>query len=950
MALGDGIRRNIASVDPAERAMLRDALIAINHRFFPGNKTDSVPGGVSWWFKQDEIHQATHVHGGPEFLPWHREIVNRLEEMIRQINPQLSLHYWDWTQDPTSIPNANLGGGTTGTLNLFTPDFMGYGGSSSAPIGEPWLSAGYYVPGASQHRDVTGNPADPPINVWRNVSGSPAYVAGDTNIVNAPDYPTMRDLLEIVHDAMHSFVNMGDQHVSFRDPFVFLLHSNVDRLFARWQTDPAHPERLDPDLVYGSESNADVLVFAHVQNLNHLVEPWSTGHSEDQFGVEHFTRPWYAPENLGEPKTYKHPSIVFPPCYDTNFTAIPIVQVMNVGTPPIINFNDVPSGETAVRAAVFRIYGCGDVTIRVKGGAGPATPFSVLHPASGEVITHHGTTLYTEARIWLAYTADSAGVPVPDGAVTFECPENGKEFAFVIKANAIERPTVAVVMALDQSGSMNSAAGTSGAIRMDVLKDAARKFMELIPQENGVGLIRFDHNSYPVNDPTYPGLPVTKITSNDIFDAGRVAAINAVNNHKTNPMGRTSVGAGVDRARQVLNAVPAGDYEDMALIVLTDGRENEPPWIDDVAGSIDSRTFAIGLGNENQVNTSALQALANGTGGYLQLTGVLSSSTDDYFRLSKYFMQILAGVTNNEIIVDPTGYVAPGVTIRVPFYINEADIECTALLMTDENVVDIALETPDGATITSAMAPGLGVSYGVGQQTRSYRFTLPVALGTGQKEGVWHALLTINDLEYRKILSHLRERQNERLFQSFATHGARYSVVIHSYSNLRMKTRFEQSSFEPGSNLTFQAILTEYGIPVERRARAYVELKRPGGTIVTVPLTETEAGIFEGTSTATFSGIYQARIMAKGVTLRGTPFTREETACVPVWKGGDVPYLPPRYSDKDDWREILACLLDKNNFTGEFDKQLRKAGINLDNIRNCMHAFIGRRQRTTDRQ
>lgn len=74
MALGDGIRRNIASVDPTERALLRDALIELNHRFFPGNRTDPVPGGVTWWFKQDEIHQATHVHGGPEFVPWHREM------------------------------------------------------------------------------------------------------------------------------------------------------------------------------------------------------------------------------------------------------------------------------------------------------------------------------------------------------------------------------------------------------------------------------------------------------------------------------------------------------------------------------------------------------------------------------------------------------------------------------------------------------------------------------------------------------------------------------------------------------------------------------------------------------------------------------------------------------------------------------------------------------------
>jgi hypothetical protein len=104
MALGDGIRYNIASVDPAERALLRDALLELNRRHFPGNRSDSPIGGVSWWFKQDETHQSTHVHGGPEFVPWHREIVNRLEQLIRQINPQLSLHYWDWTQDPRAIP------------------------------------------------------------------------------------------------------------------------------------------------------------------------------------------------------------------------------------------------------------------------------------------------------------------------------------------------------------------------------------------------------------------------------------------------------------------------------------------------------------------------------------------------------------------------------------------------------------------------------------------------------------------------------------------------------------------------------------------------------------------------------------------------------------------------------------------------------------------------------
>ncbi len=928
MPLGDGIRRNIASVDPTERALLRDAFVELNRRYFPGLTTDNPPGGVTWWFKQDEIHQSTHVHGGPEFLPWHREIVNRLEELLRQIDPRLSLHYWDWTQDPRAIPNANLGGGLTGPLNLFTPDFMGYGGATDAPIGEPWLSAGYYVPGANPHRDssFSDNAEDPPQSVNRHVAGSPATVGQDTNTLNQDDYQDMREALEIVHDSMHGFVAMGGQHISFRDPFVFLLHSNVDRLFARWQTDPAHPTRVDPVFVYGSES-AD-------PGLNGNIEPWSGGTN---------TRPWAPPENQQFPKNYKHPSVVFPPCYDTNGSAVPIVQVMNAGVPPVINFNDVPTGETAVRAAVFRIYGCGDVTVRVKVGAGPAAPFSVLHPPPpvggvSSVTVHHGPNLYAEARVWLAYTAGAAGVAVPDGAVTFQCPENGKEFMFVLKANSIPRPTVAVVLALDQSWSMSFAAGTSGATRLEVLKDAARKFAELIQQNNGVGLVRFDHDSYAPNDATFPGLPVTKIASNNIFDPGRVAAVNAVNNHSANPAGNTSVGDGVDRARQVLNALPVADYQQKAMIVLTDGLENRPLSIADVTGSIDNRTFAIGLGNEHQVNTAALRALARSTGGFLYLTGLLSASIDDYFRLSKFFLQILAGVTNTDIITDPPGYIAPGTKVRVPFDLTEADIDCTALVMTDANVVDLELEAPDGSLIQAPMAAGLGMTYGAGAQTKHFRFTLPVAIGAGQRAGRWHAVLEVNKNDFKKMLSYLRERKDER-YQSFATHGARYSVVAQTYSNLRMAVAVEQTSYEPGADLIFQAVLTEYDIPVEKRAQAQVELTRPGGSVVTLPMFETGPGVFEVTTTAVFAGIYHARIMSKGVTLRGTPFTREWLANAAVWKGGDDPYQPPRDSGKDELCGLLTCLLSEKNLTRAFEERLKRDGINLDGIRKCVKAY-----------
>jgi Common central domain of tyrosinase len=348
MTLGDGIRRNIAHVDPVERTMLREAIIEMHRRFYPGSRDDTPPGGVSWWFKQDEIHQATHVHGGPEFLPWHREITNRFEELLRQINPQLSLHYWDFKEDPRNIPNGNIGGGMTGTVNLFDANFMG---SSSTSAGDPWLTAGFYDPQAGNPghppgRDVTDNPVDPPTDIRRTrapaTPGAPpapllpvATIAGhpfgevcpnipinnDGDITSALTFPEFRLRLECVHDKAHVYYAAVSPHDAFRDPFVFLLHSNVDRIYAQWQTDPAHPERLDPNTVYGAESNLDVPVpdllgNTQIQNLTHLVEPWSTG---IQITENRPIRPWEPThENQGFPHTYHHISVVTPPRYDTN--------------------------------------------------------------------------------------------------------------------------------------------------------------------------------------------------------------------------------------------------------------------------------------------------------------------------------------------------------------------------------------------------------------------------------------------------------------------------------------------------------------------------------------------------------------------------------------------------------------------------------------------------------
>jgi hypothetical protein len=123
MALGDGIRRNVALVPQAERDLLLDAFLKLD-------MTKFYPDGVSSWDKQEDIHKNAHFHGvdvhsGPAFIPWHRVLVNRLEELLRQIHPEISLHYWDWTTDPRAAAG--------GRPALFTPNFMGGTGSPAGP-------------------------------------------------------------------------------------------------------------------------------------------------------------------------------------------------------------------------------------------------------------------------------------------------------------------------------------------------------------------------------------------------------------------------------------------------------------------------------------------------------------------------------------------------------------------------------------------------------------------------------------------------------------------------------------------------------------------------------------------------------------------------------------------------------------------------------------------------
>ncbi|MDX6227178.1 MAG: hypothetical protein QOI76_568 [Frankiales bacterium] len=898
MAIGDGIRRDVALISQAERDRLLQAFLALD-------TSKIYPDGVTFWDKQEDIHKNAHlagvnVHVGPGFVPWHREIVNRLEQLLREVDPELSLHYWDWSVDPRST--------ASGRVNLFTPTFMG---SDQGDAGAPF--------GAYESTEGGGH-----THIWRQVNGGSASLSSspvslsDATVTGSPTWEDFNNNIQQTHSDAHGFVGgtITQAHYSFHDPFVFLLHSNVDRLYAMWQTQAGHSERLDPTTVYHNDS-AD-------PGLNGPIEPWAGNSANPALQL----RPWAPPENQQVFKTYKDPSVVAPPCYDT-VPEVPFLEVVNSGNH--ITFNDVPTGETTARAAVFRVFSCHPVTFTVT--VAPASPYLVLTPA-GTVTVAHALAPYTEARIWFGMTGGAAGSVAAAGTVTIHCNETGQDFVFDLSGNSIPRPTVAIMMALDQSGSMDDPAGTGGATRVQVLRQAAGRFAQLIQAGNGLGLIRFDTDAYPVNDPTFPGLDVTLIGPGGDFDPARVQALTAIGNHATNPAGATSIGDGVVMARNVLDAVPASSFQDKALIVFTDGLENRSAFIDDVASSIDQRTFAIGLGNESQVSTTALIKLANNTGGYLLLTGTLTPGTDEYFRLSKYFLQILAGVTDTAIVVDPSGFLQPGVKLRIPFVLTEADIEATVVLLDDLPVVDLSLETPDGQIIDAASAAGVGVAVGQGDTMRYYRTgALPVPVGAGAQAGTWHAILEIDGPEWKKALAGLRRQdkaQGNDAFARASANGARYSLNVYASSNLRLSAGLSQPSVEPGTSATITATLTEYGLPVEHRAHVVAHANGPTGP-QTISLTEGSSGLFSGQLPTPLPGVYQVRVVAEGLTLRSVPFTREQllvAVCIP---GGDRPSQPPRDGGSHDLCDFIDCLSEVGA------KFLVRNGISPDELRRCVH-------------
>jgi len=890
------IRRNIAHLTPAEREQFVDAIRQIDLLAYPD--------GVSYWDKQDQIHQGTHNHDGNSFIPWHRELCNRFEKLLKQVDPDVALHYWDWTQDPRSASDGN-----GGVVNLCTNDLMGTANGLVAGTLAP-LHNGDVLAGS---RDDTGDPADPPRAITRDCDSGAPGVSADTTIIQSADalpqpqqWTTFRTALEGAHDTAHLFfgfcTNIWHLHSAFEDPFVFLLHSNVDRLFAMWQAEPGQEWRLDPDLVYGDQKDTN-----DPKGILHNLQPWD---GTVQYGSP--IAPWdgSVPTAI-EVKNSRHPSVVTPPCYDT--LPLTVTQVAPEPGDPI-RFLDVPAGEETARALRLRVRGCTPVTCNASLSGHPA--FSLL--ASSVISPEPSAFEAHDVLVWVIFTPGGLGA-TPSGTLHVDVVETGDSYSIPIEANVIPKPTVAASLVLDRSASMDLPSGIASQTRMDVLKNAAPLFVQLLDDDDGIGVVRFDTDATPA-----PPADAVQVAGSQIAGAGRNDALQAVSTHATNPAGLTAIGDGVEAASNQLAAASGFDYT--ATVVFTDGHETAEKYIDEVADLVTSRVFAIGLGTADQLNPGALDDLVSGTGGFLLLTG--NPGLDDQLLLKKYFAQTLAGVTNSVIVIDPDGFVPLDGEAVVPYGLTSADTRSDVVVLSDAaNLLTVTLEAPDGSTVDGSSGADLVLS----EQYQTLRVALPSPVVAASSAGTWHAHLKLNKRRLRRRLEELRKSKAMHALASLESHGIPFTLTVQARSSLRLRVSVAQSSRRPGSAATLTATLTESGISLGKSASLTALISAPDTSSWTLSLDEVEDGVYRGSVDTAAAGVYRARVRAEGTSLRGEQFTREELRTIAVWTRGDQ-----RPSRPDggvlDLCGLLSCLLEDD----VLGKIAREREIDVERVRQCV--------------
>jgi hypothetical protein len=463
-----------------------------------------------------------------------------------------------------------------------------------------------------------------------------------------------------------------------------------------------------------------------------------------------------------------------------------------------------------------------------------------------------------------------------------------------------------------------------GPPKLQGLKDALEVVINTARENDGIGLAPYNHDPLPT-------LAVTQLGPNVAGEPQRESVRSAKN--ALNAGGATSIGDGIASARTVLAAAPlpaTATFDREALIVVTDGKENSSLFIDDVASSIDQRTFAIGIGTATNINVSTLQRLSGNTGGYLLLTGAVSA--DNQYELQKYLLQILAEVNNDQIILDPTGVVHPGGIERVPFPVTEHDRMLEAIVVSNEaDHLVAALETPRGDLIEPSTLGGIPRAiHFAGAREILYRIDLPFPAAAGARHaGTWALLIAKGRYgPGRESITTIAKGTDDKRPVS-------YAAVVNTRSEVALRAGVRQSGHVVGAEATVDAWLAQFGAPFDGTARVLAHWTTPGNAVSTLTLNEAEPGHYTVRHILSEVGLHRIRVRADGRSEGGFIFTREATRTLYV--GASSADDPANGGATVGHSTTLDCLLCSLLASPAGRRFLSSNGVDPQTLHGCCH-------------
>lgn len=239
------VRKNATALTDAERNRFIAALATLNNR------------GMGRFSDFRDMHTSAaddEAHRFAGFLPWHRAYILDLERELQNIDPSVALPYWRFDQPAPG---------------LFTPEFLGRSNTNGTVIFGPANPLAFWRTDGTLGVDR--------LPLFNTQTGRPSVRTENQTLNLGPNYQSFVTMQGNPHGSAHvSFSGYIDSPgTAPKDPLFFLLHANVDRLWAKWQWINRRYDFSIPTYQFlGSAGSPGATRIGH--NWNDTMWPWNS--------------------------------------------------------------------------------------------------------------------------------------------------------------------------------------------------------------------------------------------------------------------------------------------------------------------------------------------------------------------------------------------------------------------------------------------------------------------------------------------------------------------------------------------------------------------------------------------------------------------------------------------------------------------------------------------------